>query len=91
MSTVKTFLLPDLGEGLADAELLAWSVDIGDTDKVSADVWKTCFGKGFAHVAILGNGALGSVVTQAIAKLAELRNGEAGVIDDDHIRRLVDA
>lgn len=31
MSTVKTFLLPDLGEGLADAELLAWSVDIGDT------------------------------------------------------------
>ncbi|MBY6539277.1 2-oxo acid dehydrogenase subunit E2 [Rhodococcus sp. BP-349] len=31
MSTVKTFLLPDLGEGLADAELLTWSVDVGDT------------------------------------------------------------
>ncbi|MFI7166497.1 dihydrolipoamide acetyltransferase family protein [Rhodococcus erythropolis] len=31
MHTVKTFLLPDLGEGLTDAELLTWMVEIGDT------------------------------------------------------------
>ncbi|GAA2541874.1 dihydrolipoamide acetyltransferase family protein [Mycolicibacterium diernhoferi] len=29
--TVKTFLLPDLGEGLTEAELLSWSVGVGDT------------------------------------------------------------
>ncbi|MFC0446870.1 dihydrolipoamide acetyltransferase family protein [Rhodococcus jostii] len=31
MPTVKTFLLPDLGEGLTDAELLTWLVGVGDT------------------------------------------------------------
>ena len=31
MPTVKTFLLPDLGEGLTDAELLTWLVAVGDT------------------------------------------------------------
>lgn len=31
MPTVSTFLLPDLGEGLTEAELLSWSVGIGDT------------------------------------------------------------
>ncbi|NHU46250.1 dihydrolipoamide acetyltransferase family protein [Rhodococcus sp. A14] len=31
MPTVKTFLLPDLGEGLTDAELLTWLVKVGDT------------------------------------------------------------
>lgn len=31
MPTVRTFLLPDLGEGLTEAELLAWSVQVGDT------------------------------------------------------------
>lgn len=31
MPTVKTFLLPDLGEGLTEAQLLTWSVRVGDT------------------------------------------------------------
>ena len=31
MPTVKTFLLPDLGEGLTEADLLTWSVAVGDT------------------------------------------------------------
>lgn len=31
MTTTKTFLLPDLGEGLTEAELLAWLVSVGDT------------------------------------------------------------
>ncbi|MDH6286100.1 dihydrolipoamide acetyltransferase family protein [Rhodococcus opacus] len=31
MPTVQTFLLPDLGEGLTDAELLTWLVKVGDT------------------------------------------------------------
>ncbi|QSE90535.1 2-oxo acid dehydrogenase subunit E2 [Rhodococcus pseudokoreensis] len=31
MPTIKTFLLPDLGEGLTDAELLTWQVAVGDT------------------------------------------------------------
>ena len=30
MPTIKTFLLPDLGEGLTEADLLSWSVAIGD-------------------------------------------------------------
>ena len=28
--TVKTFALPDLGEGLTESELVAWRVDVGD-------------------------------------------------------------
>ncbi|MEU9166471.1 2-oxo acid dehydrogenase subunit E2 [Streptomyces sp. NPDC048420] len=37
----RTFLLPDLGEGLTDAELLEWKVAVGDTvahDQVVAEV-----------------------------------------------------
>ncbi|MGI5218097.1 dihydrolipoamide acetyltransferase family protein [Nocardia sp. CA-290969] len=30
MPTIKTFLLPDLGEGLTEADLLSWNVAIGD-------------------------------------------------------------
>ncbi|QHO70462.1 dihydrolipoamide acetyltransferase family protein [Marisediminicola antarctica] len=29
--TVKTFALPDLGEGLTESELVAWRVDVGDS------------------------------------------------------------
>jgi pyruvate dehydrogenase E2 component (dihydrolipoamide acetyltransferase) len=41
MSTVPDFLLPDLGEGLTDAELTAWHVRVGDhvaVDQVIAEV-----------------------------------------------------
>ncbi|QYA99809.1 2-oxo acid dehydrogenase subunit E2 (plasmid) [Rhodococcus sp. USK10] len=31
MPTIKTFLLPDLGEGLTEAELISWTVAVGDT------------------------------------------------------------
>ncbi|WP_188543049.1 dihydrolipoamide acetyltransferase family protein [Rhodococcoides trifolii] len=31
MSTVSTFRLPDLGEGLTEAELVSWTVAVGDT------------------------------------------------------------
>ena len=31
MPTIKTFLLPDLGEGLTEAELLTWTVKVGET------------------------------------------------------------
>nr|WP_244190650.1 dihydrolipoamide acetyltransferase family protein [Streptomyces caeruleatus] len=40
-STGRTFHLPDLGEGLADAEVLEWTVAVGDTveqDQVVAEV-----------------------------------------------------
>src|SRR6202034_1263338 len=40
-TTVPDFLLPDLGEGLADAELAAWHVRVGDhvtVDQVIAEV-----------------------------------------------------
>ena len=30
MSTVKEFLVPDLGEGLEDATITGWSVAVGD-------------------------------------------------------------
>ena len=41
MSTVPDFLLPDLGEGLEEAELIAWHVQVGDhvtVDQVVAEV-----------------------------------------------------
>ncbi|MBM7091743.1 2-oxo acid dehydrogenase subunit E2, partial [Streptomyces sp. S12] len=31
MSDTKTFLLPDLGEGLPDATIVEWAVKVGDT------------------------------------------------------------
>lgn len=31
MPSIKTFLLPDLGEGLTEADLLTWEVAVGDT------------------------------------------------------------
>lgn len=31
MPTIRTFLLPDLGEGLTEADLLTWEVAVGDT------------------------------------------------------------
>ncbi|MGU3437953.1 dihydrolipoamide acetyltransferase family protein [Actinomycetes bacterium M1A6_2h] len=31
MSTISTFRLPDLGEGLTEAELVSWTVAVGDT------------------------------------------------------------
>ncbi|HEY5840431.1 MAG TPA: dihydrolipoamide acetyltransferase family protein [Mycobacterium sp.] len=36
--TVQTFRLPDLGEGLAEADLIRWLVDAGDTVAVDAPV-----------------------------------------------------
>ncbi len=33
--TVKTFLLPDVGEGLTEAEIIAWHVAVGDTVAVN--------------------------------------------------------
>ncbi|MUL42839.1 2-oxo acid dehydrogenase subunit E2 [Streptomonospora sp. PA3] len=35
---VRSFLLPDLGEGLADAEIVAWLVDVGDAVAVDQPV-----------------------------------------------------
>ncbi|MCO1338330.1 branched-chain alpha-keto acid dehydrogenase subunit E2 [Kocuria polaris] len=36
--SVKTFLLPDLGEGLTEAELLSWHVSVGDTVRVDQPI-----------------------------------------------------
>ena len=36
MSTVKPFHLPDLGEGLPDAEIVEWHVKIGDVVRLDA-------------------------------------------------------
>ncbi len=35
MSDVKTFKLPDVGEGLTEAEIVTWKVKVGDTIKVN--------------------------------------------------------
>ena len=35
MSDVKTFKLPDVGEGLTEAEIISWKVKVGDTVKVN--------------------------------------------------------
>ena len=35
MSDVKTFKLPDVGEGLTEAEIVTWNVAVGDTVKVN--------------------------------------------------------
>jgi len=36
MTDKKTFLLPDLGEGLPDATIVEWSVEVGDTIELDA-------------------------------------------------------
>ena len=36
--TVKTFTLPDLGEGLTEAELVSWLVQVGDTVAVDQPI-----------------------------------------------------
>lgn len=36
--SVKTFLLPDLGEGLTEADLLSWHVAVGDTVRVDQPI-----------------------------------------------------
>ncbi|WP_207841500.1 dihydrolipoamide acetyltransferase family protein [Williamsia soli] len=38
MPTIHTFLLPDLGEGLTDAELLTWLVAVGDTVELNQNI-----------------------------------------------------
>ncbi|MGD9954428.1 MAG: biotin/lipoyl-containing protein, partial [Candidatus Nanopelagicales bacterium] len=38
MSEVKTFLLPDVGEGLTEAEILSWHVKAGDTVVVNQTI-----------------------------------------------------
>src|SRR6478736_4709933 len=38
MSEVKTFLLPDVGEGLTEAEILSWHVKPGDTVVVNQTI-----------------------------------------------------
>ncbi|MCZ4549416.1 dihydrolipoamide acetyltransferase family protein [Gordonia rubripertincta] len=38
MPTIQTFLLPDLGEGLTDAELLTWLVKVGDTVELNQNI-----------------------------------------------------
>lgn len=38
MSEVKTFLLPDVGEGLTEAEILTWHVQPGDTVVVNQTI-----------------------------------------------------
>src|SRR3954463_5776575 len=35
MSDVRYFNLPDVGEGLTEAEIVAWKVKVGDTVKVN--------------------------------------------------------
>lgn len=38
MTTIQTFSLPDLGEGLTDAELLSWFVKVGDTVELNQNI-----------------------------------------------------
>ncbi len=38
MSDIKTFLLPDVGEGLTEAEILTWHVKPGDTVVVNQTI-----------------------------------------------------
>ena len=35
MSDIKSFNLPDVGEGLTEAEIVAWKVKVGDTIKIN--------------------------------------------------------
>ena len=38
MSTIKSFPLPDLGEGLTEADLLTWLVAVGDTIELNQNI-----------------------------------------------------
>ena len=85
------FLLKVL-DRLGGGEDFAFTHDEGRlADEVVADIGQTRFGERLAHVGVLGDRATGTTGVEAVAKLGELLDGEAGVIDDDQVRRCVDA
>ena len=59
MATNKTFFLPDLGEGLPDAEIVEWMVKVGDTIHLdaAAGVDGNREGGGRSALAVFGQGA----------------------------------
>ena len=83
-------LLFEVLDGLGGGEDFALAGDeCGLADEAFADVRQAGFGKRLAHVGVLGNVALGTGGTEAVAKLGELRHGHAGVIHHEHVGRSV--
>lgn len=70
---MKTFKLPDLGEGLPEAEILKWLVKEGDTVKVDQPM-----------VEVENAKAVMEIPAPYAGKILKLHGGEGDIIETDH-------
>lgn len=91
MSRVREFLLPDLGEGLTEAEILRWLVEVGDRVEVDQPVAEVETAKSVVELPCPFGGRIHSVhgqpgetlaVGQALVTVATDDPGEPGFSED---------
>ncbi|MGH3343016.1 MAG: biotin/lipoyl-containing protein, partial [Carbonactinosporaceae bacterium] len=92
--TTREFILPDLGEGLAEAEIVRWLVEVGDVVEVDQPVVEVETAKAtvevpcpYSGVVAARHGAAGDVLSVGAALLA-VGEGEGGAVGDGSGDRL---
>ena len=78
MSDVKTFLLPDVGEGLTEAEILTWHVKPGDTVVVNQTIVEIETAKAAVELPCPYAGT----ITEVLVKLNEGVSGDGNALVD---------
>ncbi|HAS8420989.1 TPA: 2-oxo acid dehydrogenase subunit E2 [Vibrio vulnificus] len=94
---MKTFILPDLGEGLAESEIIKWHVSVGDKVEVDQVILTVETAKAtvdvpapWAGTIITRHGNEGDVVNIG-APLLEIEDGEAATSQDKKVQQREDA
>ena len=89
--TVQTFTLPDLGEGLAEADLIRWLVDAGDTVVVDAPVAEVETAKAtvevpspFSGVVAQLHGHAGATITVG-SPLISIEDGVGADVEEERV------
>jgi multidrug efflux pump subunit AcrA (membrane-fusion protein) len=86
-STAQTFLLPDVGEGLTEADIISWHVAVGDTVAVNQVIVEIETAKSQAHrggdgvVGVHGRSAL-RTTSSSIPELAKSSQARQRSRDD---------
>ncbi|MGW9551749.1 dihydrolipoamide acetyltransferase family protein [Citricoccus zhacaiensis] len=84
--TIRTFLLPDLGEGLTEADIIRWLVDAGDTVAVDQPIVEVETAKSLVEVPSPFGGTVANLHAEAGATLdvgRPLISVEDGVVSGD--------